>query len=47
MYMYNMPLKQKYLIGGRTQILYRRQNRIWWLHYWGYGNAEIELSEYP
>jgi len=29
-----------------TSILYTRGNKVWWLHYWGYGNCAIELSEY-
>ena len=29
-----------------TDILFQRGSRIWWLHYWGYGNCAIELSVY-
>jgi hypothetical protein len=29
-----------------TEILFIRGHRIWWLHHYNYGVAEVERSEY-
>lgn len=39
-------IKKYKLSKHSTEILFSRDSHIWWLHRYGYGNVEIELSEY-
>jgi hypothetical protein len=36
--------KANKLVG--STVLFNRGTKVWWLHYYGYGNVEIEVCEY-